>query len=143
MTTTTTAAATTQGDLDGAWFADLLGAERARIVGSLAELDAERLGVVSSSGADREEDPDDGGGEGSTRAAELARVETLRERLEDRLEDRLEEVDAALGRIARGTYGTCRSCGGPIGEARLEAMPEVTECVACKRAPVWARRGLR
>lgn len=42
-------------------------------------------------------------------------------------------VQAALGRIADGSYGTCKECGENIGQARLEAMPEATRCVECAR----------
>ena len=35
----------------------------------------------------------------------------------------LAEVDAAITRIQRGTYGVCELSGVPISEARLEAMP--------------------
>ncbi len=45
----------------------------------------------------------------------------------------LREIDAALGRIDDGTFGTCTRCGKPIGEERLEAMPYVTLCIECKR----------
>ena len=40
-------------------------------------------------------------------------------------------VQAALGRIADGSYGTCKECGESIGQARLEAMPEANRCVGC------------
>jgi DnaK suppressor protein len=43
----------------------------------------------------------------------------------------LEEIDAALGRIAEGRYGTCLSCGGPMGLQRLRAIPEARYCVGC------------
>jgi DnaK suppressor protein len=36
---------------------------------------------------------------------------------------RLAEVDAALARIAAGTYGTSELSGEPIGYARLSAVP--------------------
>lgn len=136
MSTTTT---TTIERLDTAPFEGLLRAERDRITASLGELGGERAALLSSADAGREDDLDEGGGEGSTLSAELGRLDML----EEGLEERIAEVDAALGRIERGTYGVCRSCGGPIGAARLEALPEVTECVACKRAPLWARRSPR
>ncbi len=41
------------------------------------------------------------------------------------------EIDAALGRIADGTYGTCEACGGAIGRDRLRALPEVRRCQRC------------
>jgi len=40
-------------------------------------------------------------------------------------------IQAALGRIADGSYGSCKDCGEDIGQARLEAMPEATRCVSC------------
>lgn len=39
------------------------------------------------------------------------------------------EVDAALSRIDEGTYGKCETCGGDIGEERLEAFPMARYCI--------------
>ena len=49
--------------------------------------------------------------------------------LEENEENLLAEIDAALKRIEDGTYGTCRICGRPIGEERLEAVPWTTLCI--------------
>jgi RNA polymerase-binding transcription factor len=45
----------------------------------------------------------------------------------------LAQSERALARIDEGTYGTCESCGEPIGKARLQAFPRATLCVACKQ----------
>ncbi|HYX88131.1 MAG TPA: TraR/DksA C4-type zinc finger protein [Gaiellaceae bacterium] len=45
----------------------------------------------------------------------------------------LAAIDAALKRIDDGTFGTCRTCGKPIGDERLEALPYTTQCIDCKR----------
>lgn len=45
------------------------------------------------------------------------------------LESRLKKVEAALARMADGTYGTC-IMGEPIEEARLRAEPAADTCVA-------------
>ena len=45
---------------------------------------------------------------------------------------KLEEIDAALGRIADGTYGECAQCGSDIGAARLEAQPTARHCIGCQ-----------
>jgi RNA polymerase-binding protein DksA len=45
----------------------------------------------------------------------------------------LAAIDAALERIDEGTFGICRTCGKPIGEDRLEALPYSTQCIDCKR----------
>jgi DnaK suppressor protein len=46
----------------------------------------------------------------------------------------LAEVEAALARMADGTYGECSDCGMPIPAARLEAYPTARRCVACQEA---------
>ena len=53
---------------------------------------------------------------------------------------RIDEVDAALRRLDAGTYGACRSCRRPIPVARLEAVPEATQCVSCASGSVLRRR---
>ena len=40
-------------------------------------------------------------------------------------------IDAALGRIEDGTYGTCERCGRPISAGRLEARPTARTCIDC------------
>ena len=44
----------------------------------------------------------------------------------------LVQVDAALERIASGTYGVCQECGVEIPVERLEAMPATAYCVDCQ-----------
>ena len=51
--------------------------------------------------------------------------------LADKVAQELAEVDAALGRIAEGKYGTCSACGGPLGLQRLRAIPEARFCLGC------------
>jgi RNA polymerase-binding protein DksA len=53
--------------------------------------------------------------------------------LEENSEHVLADIDAALGRIDGGTYGTCTSCGKEIPEERLEARPWATLCIDCQR----------
>ena len=53
----------------------------------------------------------------------------LAEGLEDDAERLLAQINAALGRIDAGTYGTCVVCGRQIGEERLEAVPWTTLCI--------------
>lgn len=40
-------------------------------------------------------------------------------------------IDAALDRIANGSYGTCTNCGNPIAAARLDAIPATPLCAEC------------
>ncbi len=49
--------------------------------------------------------------------------------LEENAEHLIQEIDAALERIANGTYGTCAACGRPIAEERLDALPYAKLCI--------------
>jgi DnaK suppressor protein len=60
-------------------------------------------------------------------AEQLSRVATHEQLLALRA-----EVVRALEKIHDGTYGTCDACGGPVGEARLEALPWAVLCVSCR-----------
>jgi DnaK suppressor protein len=60
--------------------------------------------------------------------------------LRDHYRQLVEAVDAALVRIEAGTYGTCTSCGGPVGAERLEALPAAALCIDCQRAVTGRRR---
>ena len=47
----------------------------------------------------------------------------------ERVETELADVDRALERLDRGTYGRCDACGEAIPEERLAAMPAARFCV--------------
>jgi DnaK suppressor protein len=53
--------------------------------------------------------------------------------LRERNEHQLAAVEAALGRLDDGTYGTCLRCGKPIAGERLEALPWAAHCIDCQR----------
>jgi RNA polymerase-binding transcription factor DksA len=40
-------------------------------------------------------------------------------------------IDAALDRIAAGTFGICARCGDPIAPERLRAVPHAPLCQTC------------
>jgi RNA polymerase-binding protein DksA len=50
----------------------------------------------------------------------------------DRDTAEIEAIDAALGRLDRGTYGQCVVCGTAIAPARLARNPEAACCMACQ-----------
>jgi DnaK suppressor protein len=102
-----------------------LEAERARLIEQLAGLERAHGEIVEASelvATDDEHDP-----EGATIAFERAQVAAL-------ARDGavvLTEIDAALERLAAGTYGTCVRCGQQIAPARLEARPAAPTCIGC------------
>ena len=53
--------------------------------------------------------------------------------LEENSTQVLLEIDAALGRIEDGSYGTCTRCGAEIPQGRLDAKPWASLCIDCKR----------
>lgn len=48
-------------------------------------------------------------------------------------EAELADVDEALDKITRGTYGSCEDCGDDISKNRLRALPFARLCIDCKR----------
>jgi DnaK suppressor protein len=105
--------------------AELLAAERADTVQRLAELERDFAAILESSGSaglDDEHDP-----EGATIAFEREHAAALL----SQVRQHLAAIDAAMHRLAEGTYGTCAACGQPIGAARLAARPVATTCINC------------
>lgn len=112
-------------DLDVEEIAAVLHERRREALARLAGTDAEREAVVSAareSVTDDEHDP-----EGSTIAYERRILDALTHDMRERIA----EVDAALGRIDAGTYGTCTRCHRPVPVERLRALPTASTCVAC------------
>jgi RNA polymerase-binding transcription factor DksA len=105
-------------------FRILLEEERARKVALLPALRADIASANSArqdSIVDDEHDP-----EGSTIAFELSQASALLQQSSAGLD----QVDAALARIADGTYGICAVCGEAIAEGRLEARPWTPYCIS-------------
>jgi RNA polymerase-binding transcription factor len=66
-------------------------------------------------------------GDGTTEAVErLATTATARS-----IAASITAIDKALVKAEAGSYGFCESCGDPIGEARLEALPASVLCIGC------------
>jgi RNA polymerase-binding protein DksA len=109
-------------------FRTVLLEERERVAAAIENLHAETPGSLT----------DDSGEETAydNHLGDTATVTYDRElgyTLEENSEHVLAEIEAALERIEAGTYGTCRTCGQPISEERLEAIPYATQCIDCKR----------
>ena len=64
----------------------------------------------------------------ATAAFEQARELALRQNLERTLR----QVEHALRRFDRGTYGVCEQCGQEINPERLQVLPYATLCLTCK-----------
>lgn len=97
--------------------------EHANLIHQLAELGANEDGQLR-------DDVSYGEGFADAAAATAERTEVIG--LVDSVKVMLDNVDAALERIAEGTYGNCAECGKKIGQARIEFRPESIYCVNCK-----------
>ena len=64
--------------------------------------------------------------------AQSASMGKLQSSLEQAEIDEINLIDAALGRIKRGDYGTCIDCGGPISDKRLEHSAFAARCIVCQ-----------
>jgi DnaK suppressor protein len=67
----------------------------------------------------------------SDEAARAAEAE-IEESHSARAARELLDIDAALRRIADGSYGCCIDCGAAIDLCRLEAVPATAYCTACQ-----------
>ncbi len=52
--------------------------------------------------------------------------------LENRLKGDLKEIEMALKKIKKGTYGICEKCGKQIDVKRMEAKPSAILCLSCE-----------
>ncbi len=53
------------------------------------------------------------------------------EGLDDAARNEIRQIRRALKRVDEGEGSDCESCGEPIGEGRLKAVPTATRCVNC------------
>ena len=88
-----------------------------------AEKGLEKLFDDGTEGAGR--DPADVGSTNFERDQEMSLVQNAR--------DLLEQAQNALKLFDAGQYGSCESCGEPIGKDRLMVFPRATMCVTCKQ----------
>ena len=92
--------------------------ERDRLRGKLREMGFGPEGTLAFDG---------GFADSSQVTAERSEIEAVAASLAETLH----EIEHALGKMEDGTYGRCESCGGEIGDARLEAMPAARLCIRC------------
>jgi DnaK suppressor protein len=101
----------------------VLEAERTKLMRQLTDLGANERGELTG-------EVDFGEGFADAAAATAERSEVLG--IVENLRVMLEGVDAALAKMAEGTYGVCGQCGKDIGADRLEFRPTSLYCVDCK-----------
>ncbi len=110
--------------LDTTPFKEKLLQQRASLQAQLATLRGGSIGRAEAS-ADHFSQHEDSRAQSATeRELELA--------LDDHETRELAAVDAALQRIADGSYGQCTACGIEIPLARLHAAPEAERCIDCQ-----------
>lgn len=64
-------------------------------------------------------------------AADEVEEYSTRLTVEESLETSLRDVNAALEKISRGTFGKCENCENEIEKERLFALPEARTCLKC------------
>ena len=111
-------------NLDTSSFQTLLNQQRAQVLKQLQNLRGGAVGRAEASAEHfaRSQDSD----------AQMATARDLELALDDHETLELAAIDAALARIAAGTYGQCVDCGSDIAQARLQAAPEATRCIHCQ-----------
>jgi RNA polymerase-binding protein DksA len=114
------------------WTVEELAEVRVDLVREIAErrTDYERAmadlhSLQTTSGDGAGDDQADAGSKTFEREQELSIANNRR--------DLLVQMERAMERIDKGTYGHCESCAQPIMKARLQAFPSATLCVKCKQ----------
>jgi YteA family regulatory protein len=110
-------------------FKNKLHAAKERFVGEISRIEETGIGDTMSYSVGElsvyDNHPADLGDEMFERSKDTA--------LRDNAHVLLEEVEAALDKMADGTYGVCAKCGREIAPERLEALPWATHCIECQR----------
>lgn len=109
---------------------DRLHAEREKLVSELNKLGTQDTN--SKSGADWNATYSNVGTEAEDDAYEVDRFGTNLSIVSE-LEKSLRDIEKAIERIDDGKYGMCKYCKEDIQEARLEARPDASSCVSCKK----------
>lgn len=115
-------------------------AEHAAHVARLTELRdiaAARLATTSDEYDAIRSDPGDVGAGDDEGGGEADVTSTERDRLRAAIlveTQALEAIEAAMVRSSSPDWANCANCHGPIGSARLEALPSTDLCVSCKAA---------
>jgi RNA polymerase-binding protein DksA len=111
--------------LDTSRFRTELLQERERVQAAIANLRESHPGTLDDEVDEIADGSDDHVGDTAT--ATLGRE--IDYTLGENSEQVLAEINNALERIEKGTYGTCAVCGKEIGEERLEAYPWASLCI--------------
>jgi len=115
--------------VDTARFRSILQEERQRVLDAISYLHEETPGSL-------EDETEEIVGSSDNHLGETATATLDREidySLEENSEQVLKSIEGALERIDEGTFGICQTCGEPISEERLEAIPYATQCIDCRR----------
>jgi len=99
-------------------------AERERLVAENRRLETEMARLDSQKREEVSDEVDRASAENGLR------LDAAMERLSVR---RLDAIDRALDAMVRGSYGSCRGCGGGIEIERLRTLPDTPLCAGCAR----------
>lgn len=113
---------------------DLLDEEKAKLLGQATRLENEANSLIEEAEMG-DVQFDDEGGEGDTMVVERERDLALSAQARQTIAD----IDEALARLAKGTYGYSEASGRPIPRERLEAIPWATVLVEEKVGGIGRR----
>lgn len=101
--------------------------QRSGLLATIAREDADLATPLDDKGEDltASQHPADVASDLSNRETTLLTERTLKEAVA--------EIDGALARLERGTYGKCIECARAIDPERLAARPQAARCIDCQR----------
>ena len=70
-------------------------------------------------------------GDEADQAGQLLEKE-LQFELSDNERNQLDQIEGALRKMDKGTYGLCEHCAKPINKLRIKALPFARYCISCQ-----------
>ncbi len=70
-------------------------------------------------------------GDEADQAGQLVEKE-LQFELSDNERNQLDQIEGALRKMDKGTYGLCEQCSKPINRMRIKALPFARYCIVCQ-----------
>lgn len=70
-------------------------------------------------------------GDEADQAGQLVEKE-LQFELSDNERNQLDQIEGALRKMDKGTYGLCEQCSNPINRMRIKALPFARYCIGCQ-----------
>ena len=115
--------------MDMTKYREALVAEREHLLDQIRRIDDRTAGRDRLDSQVSAEDFDEPGGDAASDTLERSKAMAIGESLRETLA----QVDHAMLKLEKGTYGICDSCNKAIAKGRLDFLPYAAMCADCRK----------